>query len=201
MSHEVCHIRCQTTSESCCHNINITQKLLEQMSEYIAKIISDDMWHELCHSKCQTIWLCWCQVFVWTLKELEISICICTHHISKNMSELSGSFAALWSVWFFSCGCCGDHEVLRDLLITFGPCHHPSPVMSWRAKAQSQTTPVRHSIGFAYAVQKAMDMGNMGSRFNHQIWNQWFSQMDIQNKPNGQQHFTIVYHPSILLSI
>jgi hypothetical protein len=44
--------------------------------------------------------------------------------------------------------------------------------MSWRAKAQSQTTPVRHSIGFAYAVQKAMDMGNMGSRFNHQIWNQ-----------------------------
>ena len=109
MSHEVCHIRCQTTSESCCHNINITQKLLEQMSEYIAKIISDDMWHELCHSKCQTIWLCWCQVFVWTLKELEISICICTHHISKNMSELSGSFAALWSVWFFSCGCCGDH--------------------------------------------------------------------------------------------
>ena len=163
------------------------------------------MWHELCHSKCQTIWLCWCQVFVWTLKELEISICICTHHISKNMSELSGSFAALWSVWFFSCGCCGDHTKCCGICWS-----HLGPVtirLRWcrgRAKAQSQTTPVRHSIGFAYAVQKAMDMGNMGSRFNHQIWNQWFSQMDIQNiqnKPNGQQHFTIVYHPSILLSI
>ena len=142
MSHEVCHIRCQTTSESCCHNINITQNLLEQMSEYIAKNISDDMWHEPCHSKCQTIWLCWCQVFVWTLKELDISIYVpITYQKTCQSRDLSQH--------------CDQYDFPAIPSVTS---------MSNRAKAQ--TSPVRHSIGFAYAVQKAMDMAQ-----NHQIWN------------------------------